>query len=448
MLNNKHLLLISSILTLGACSSVSGVFEGKNSQDPLEGERISVLELQKTLSPDPDKQLKSGQEFSLPEIWVNNDWPQSGGYPNHSMQNLSLENNKLKKAWSANIGTGSKSGIPLNTAPIIVDNIIYTLDSNTNLSAFNASNGKKIWKVNVEKKDENDRVISGGISFAHDTLYVTNGYGEVLAIHPKSGDIKWRKHLSAPSRAAPSVINDRVFISTMNSRLIALSAKDGSSLWEYTGISETTGLLGAASAGANNDIVVPVFSSGEITALRVENGSVAWSDNLSNARRYGGGLEGLSDIKAMPVLDRGIVIAISFSGKLAAIDEVSGTRIWQKDISGSQTPWVSGNYVYVLSSENQLIALSLSDGSILWISELPRFKDSKNNNNPINLTGPVMASGKLIIASSDGYIREINAHNGNVIRTIKTKKNVQIPPIIANNTLYLLSEDGTLTAYR
>ncbi len=448
MLKNKSLLLMSSVLVLSACSGVSSIFEKKDAQAPLEGDRISVLELQKTLKPDPNKQPKEGQQFVLPKSWVNSDYPQAGGYPNHSMQNLSLADNGLKKIWSTNAGKGSGGGIPITAQPVIANGMIYTLDSASNLSAFNITNGKRLWKTNVEHEDEGDRVISGGVSFAHGTLYVTNGYNEVLAISPENGDVKWRKQLPAPSRAAPSVINGRVFVSTINSRLVALSAKDGSGIWEYTGINETTGLLGAASPAANNDIVVPVFSSGEITALRVENGSVAWSDNLANVRRYGGGLESLSDIKAMPVLDGGIVLAISFGGKIAAIDAITGARIWQKEIGGSQTPWISGNHAYILSSENQLIALSLSDGSVLWITELPKFEDEEDKEDPISLTGPVMASGKLIIASSDGYIREINAHNGNAIRTVKTKKNVQIAPVIANDTLFLLSDDGTLTAYR
>ncbi len=384
----------------------------------------------------------------LPEIWKNTAWPQTGGYPNHSMQNPSLETAQLERAWSSDIGAGSASDLPLTTQPILAGGVIYTLDTEANLSAFSALTGKKLWRINVKKKNEDEPVISGGISFAHDTLYITNGYDQVLALSPKTGKIEWRHTLPAPSRAAPTVLGGRVFVSTVDSRLIALSAKDGASLWEYTGVSETAGLLGAASPAANNDIVVPVFASGEITALRVENGAVAWSDNLSNVRRYGGGLESLSDIKAMPVLTKGLVIAISFGGKLVAIDERTGTRIWQREIGGSQTPWVAENHIFVLSSENQLIALSLIDGSIFWIKELKRFEDEKDKEDPIHWSGPIMASGNLVVAGSHGYMSEINAHTGEIIQTLKIRKGVQISPIIANDTIYVLSEDGTLSAYR
>ncbi|MGN7439331.1 MAG: outer membrane protein assembly factor BamB family protein [Alcanivorax sp.] len=448
MLKTKTLPLVLCALSLTACSKVTGVFDSKKEERILEGERISVLQLQKSLV--ADTPLKEGERFALPNAWENKAWPQAGGYPNHSMQNLALQtqSGELKKIWSANIGRGSTRELPLTAQPIVADGRAFTLDTKSKLSAINIENGKRIWSISVKSDDEDDPVIGGGIAYAHKMLFVTNGYDEIISVSPETGDIMWRKTLPSPSRAAPTILSGRVYISTVDSRLVALDAKDGSSIWEYTGIGETAGLLGAASPGANKDIVVPVFSSGEITALRVENGSVAWSDNLSNVRRFGGGLESMSDITAMPVLDQGLVIAMSFGGKLVAIDERTGTRIWQREISGSKTPWITGNTLFVLSSENQLICMNILDGAIFWITELPRFEDEEDKEDPIHWTAPVLANGRLVLASSHGYLTEVNPHTGDVLSQIRTKKNVQVSPIIAGNTLYLLSNDGTLIAYR
>ncbi len=446
MIKNKALKFAVLTLCLSGCSSVSGMFGSKKEETKLEGERISVLELQRSLS--PDFTLEDGTTFTFPEPWLNEAWPQAGGYPNHAMYNLSLSGEGTKRLWSTSIGRGSTDELPLNAQPVIANNMIFTLDTNLSLSAFNLENGRRVWRTDVENENEDEEVISGGIAYAHGMLYVTNGYDEVLAVDHASGDIVWRKHLPAPSRAAPTVLNGRVYVTTIDSRLVTLSAKDGTGLWEYTGISETTGLLGAASAGANSDIVVPVFSSGEITALRVENGSVAWSDNLASVQRFGGGLGSLSDIKAMPIVDRGIIIAISYSGKMVAIDERTGTRIWQKEISGLQTPWVSGNLVFILSSDNQLIALNIMNGGIFWIKQLQQFEDEDDKEDPILWSSPIMADGELILAGSHGRLVRVNANNGDVIEFVKTGLNVQIAPIIANDTLYLLSENGKLSAYK
>ncbi len=442
-LNKLSLILLS--FSIVGCSSASNMFSSSDETPPLEGERISVLALQKAL--EVETPLSQEQGLTIPNSWRNEFWPQVGGYPNHSMQHLSLPASPLSLAWKADIGKGSSKHLPLTAQPIIVGGRIFTLDTDTTLTAFDSQNGKKIWETDVINPNEEDPVISGGMAFAGGYIYLTNGYSEVLAIAPKDGSIHWRKKLPAPARAAPTVMNDRIFISTLDNRLLALDAKDGSQLWDYKGLLETAGLLGAASPAVNRDIVVPAFSSGEIVALRVENGSVAWSDNLSNLRRYGG-LAGLADIEGLPVIDKGIVIAISYSGRLVAIDERSGTRIWQREIAGAQTPWLAGNNIFVLSNENQLIALSRDNGAIHWITDLPRYEDPSDKKGAITWTGPVLAGGRLILSGTEGRIIEVSPEKGDIKTQWSVDDTIIIPPIVAGGALFLLSEDGQLMAYK
>ena len=440
MTNLKRLSLSTlSLLILTSCS-LGDLFEEKGTA-PLKGERISILELQKSL--EPDNTVLDAQGLITPPEWKNEFWPQAGGYPNHSMQNLALPTGPLKKIWSADIGQGATKELPLTAQPVLVDDVIFTLDTDSRLSAFNAKTGRELWDTDVNNESEDDPVIAGGIAFSDNMLFITNGFSEIIAVNSANGQIIWRKALPAPSRAAPTILNERIFVSTLDSRLLALSIKDGSILWDYTGISEKTGLIGAASPAANNDIVVPAFSSGEISALRVENGSIAWSDSLSGVRSFGG-LSGIADIKALPVIDKGLIIAISFSGRLVAIDERTGTRIWQREIGGVQTPWMAGNHLFVLSSDNQIIALGRETGSISWVTDLPRF----DGDNPVILTGPILAGGRLIVAGSKGIVFEINPENGKIINKWDAGDTISIPPIIAGGTLYMLSEDGKLSAYR
>lgn len=434
----KRFLLLASLVCLASCS----VFD--DDAPPLQGERISVLELQRSLQPDGD--IESASPISIPKAWHNEYWPQAGGYPNHSMQHLALSEGQFSQAWSASIGEGSTDKLPLIAQPVVVDNRIFTLDTDSRLSAFDTQTGKSLWRVNVRDEDEDDPVIGGGIAFSNAILYVTNGYDELLAVNPQDGTILWRKTLPVPARAAPTIIDDRLFLTTLDGRVLALSPSDGSLLWEHIGISETAGLVGAASPAANFDIVVPVFSSGEVTALRVENGSVAWSDNLSNLR-VGGGLSSLSDIKAMPVIDKGIVIAISFSGRIVAIDERSGQRIWQREFGGAQTPWVAQDYVYVLSSDSELVALNRETGAIRWVTALDKYEDD-DRDDKLHWSGPVLAGGRLLLAGTDGRLLEVVAETGKILAQSRIGKSVALPPIVANKTLYLLAEDGTLLAFR
>ena len=437
---SKSLIAFCALALLAGCSSISSVFD-EDDKPPMEGERISVLELQESIEPG-DAALEA-QGLIAPEPWKNEFWPQAGGYPNHSMQNLDLSGGELKKIWSTDIGAGSTKQLPLTAQPIVVDGQIYTLDTESQLTAFDIKTGKQIWRTDVSDPDEDDPVIGGGIAYAAGVLYVTNGFDEVLALQPSKGEILWRKSIGSPSRAAPTILDGRLFVTTLENRILALNAGDGTLLWDYTGLSETAGLVGAASPAASRDIVVPAFSSGEITALRVENGVVAWSDNLAGVKRLGG-LDGLSDIKALPIIDKGLVVAVSFNGKIAAIDERTGNRIWQREIGSANTPWMAGNHLFVLSTENQLVALGRDSGVIRWVTKLLRSDDG----DPVIFTGPILAGGRLILAGTDGRVIEINPESGELIREWSIGNTVAISPIIAGGVLYILSENGTLSAYK
>ncbi|MCB1838742.1 MAG: PQQ-binding-like beta-propeller repeat protein [Rhodospirillales bacterium] len=435
------LLFVSMTLLMAGCSKVTSVFDSDADKPKLEGERISVLELQKTLEPEGEK-----HELLAPDPWNNAFWPQAGGYPNHSMQNPAL-GKEPGRAWKTSIGSGSGS-LPLTAQPVIAEGRVYTLDTDSSLRAFDIQSGKKLWETSVENDEEDEDVLSGGVSYSDGFLFVTNGYDEVLKIKAADGSITWRKNIPAPSRAAPTVIDNKIYLITLDNRVLALDENTGDTLWAYVGIVETAGLLGAASPAANSDIVVAVFSSGEVTALRVENGSVAWSDNISSARQYGGGIESLSDIKALPVLDHGLVIILSFGGKLVAFDQTSGARVWQREIGGAETPWVAGNFLFVLSNDQQLIALSLEDGRIIWVTPLPRYENEKKKSDPILWKGPVMGSGRLILSGTDGNMIEVNATNGKILGRWDSDRTPAVPPAIAANTLLLLSTNGELAAYR
>lgn len=430
------------VLGLSACGS--GGWFGEPEKPPLAGERKAAFDYERTLRPDADSKATS---FKADAQQQNSEWSQAGGNASHAMGSLTLSSAALRKAWSADIGTGSRTRLPLTAQPVVMGESIFTLDTDSNLSSFDTATGKNRWNVNVRSETEDEDVISGGIAGANGFLYVTAGYNEVLCVDAVKGDIKWRVKTQSPSRAAPTVLDGRVYVTSLSNSILSLNAADGRTLWEFSGLETQTGLVGAASPAVYGDLVIPAFSSGEIYALRTANGSVAWSDNLSGSLRLGG-LGALSDIRALPVVRGNVAYAISFAGKMAAIDMASGTRLWQKDISGSKTPWVSGNRIFLISSEEQIISLDSASGAVLWVSQLARYKDKKSKTGQIFWTGPVLAGERLIALSSDGRLAEIDPQQGTLVRESRIGEDVRIPPIVAGGTLYILSEDGALIAYR
>jgi outer membrane protein assembly factor BamB len=442
MMKFPSLVLLVGTIALTACS----YFDSEPDKKPLPGERISVLDLQQELQ--PSKEANAQEFIEIAQVTNNKEWPQTGGYPHHAMQNLGLgESGQLEPIWRADIGAGTDDGLPLITRPVIADGKVFTLDTRSKVRAFHDQTGKQLWESSIRDEKEDEPVIGGGVSYAGGVLFATSGYNEVLALNPEDGKIYWRTRISAASRAAPTVKNGRVFVTGLNNNVIAIDGSTGKIIWEYEGVGETTGLLGAASPAVDQDLVVAALSSGDLIALRVENGSIAWEDSLSNSLRLGA-MAGLSDIRGLPVIAGDVIFAVSYGGKMVAIDKRTGSRLWTREISSAETPWFSGNTIFVLGADYQLFALNAMNGEILWIRELPKYENPDSRKGLYTWNGPLMAGNRLMVVNNRGMVAEFEPRTGETLTNWTIKKPVMLSPVIANSALYLLADDGTLLAYR
>lgn len=441
----RFLTLGATALLLAGCglSDYFGDWFGAAPAPPLPGERIPVLLLRQDL--EPDARL-ADVEVKLPPPQANQDWPQAGGYPEHAMHHLA-SGETLERRWDVTVGSGSGSGTRMTAQPIAVAGKVYTMDVTSRVTALDAANGKELWQTNIMRDSEDSDAFGGGLAFADGRLFVSTGFAQVIAIGAADGKILWRADMPGPMRSAPTVAGGRVFIITIDNQTHALSAEDGSKLWSHTGISETAGLLGGASPAVSGGIVLVPYSSGELFALRVENGKTAWQDSLSNVRRIDA-LSSLADIRGKPVIDRGRVFAVSHSGSMVSIDLRSGARAWDREISGVETPWVAGNYVYVLSTDNILFCLTRDAGRVKWIRQLPRFLKPDKKKEPVTWTGPVLVSDRLIVAGSQGAAISVSPYTGDVLGEIALPEGVSVAPIVADNTLYFITNKARVVALR
>jgi outer membrane protein assembly factor BamB len=438
----KVLLVILAATVLSGCAVYEEFFEGKD-DPPLPGERISVLQHERSLSPDPEL---ANTQVLLPPPTPNATWPQAGGYANHAMHHIEVRD-ALTRTWSIDIGSGSDDEERLSGEPIIADGMVFTMDSETVVSAFDAKTGNSVWSVNLTPDDDDDGHISGGLAYSNGAVYVTTGFAQVIALEAKSGKVIWRKAMEAPMRAAPTVRGGRVFAVTLNNQMFALDAKNGEELWVHSGLPETASMLGGASPAVDNGVVVVPYTSGQLVALRVQNGRLLWEESLASVRRTDV-ISTLADIRGRPIIDRGRVIAMSHGGQIVAIDLRSGKRIWDRDIGGLESPWVAGDYVFALTNDSEIVCISRKDGRIRWVRGLPRFEDPEDREDPIIWTGPILASDRLIVAGSNGEALAVSPYNGNILGTVEMPDGVSVPPVVANGSVFFLADDAELIAYQ
>ncbi len=431
-------------LMLTGCSTVGGWFSSAPAAK-LPGKRISVMALDQSLQADPDLQSDT---IYLPDPVSNADWPQPGGSPSNAMYNLASSNG-FEKAWSRDAGSGSSGPAQLTASPVVAAGRIYVLDAESTLRAFNASTGERIWSQDLVPEDDDAAAgRGGGVAFDNGRLFIATGFGVVYAVNPADGSIIWKQNVGDPFRSSPTAAGGRVFAVTADNQAIALSQDKGDIIWRKQGISETAGILAATSPAVEDATVVIPYSSGEIYALRVENGNANWNDSLTRTGNMSS-LSELNDIAGRPVIDQGKVYAVSHSGRMAAIDLRTGERIWTREIGGVQTPWIAGDYIFLVTLDSELLALQRSDGRVRWIVQLQKFEDPEDNTSRrIQWSGPVLAGGQLVLVSSNEQMIAVSPQDGKTTKTVDLPEGSLIPPIVANGSIYVLTKNAELLSYK
>jgi len=438
---------IAFALALAAALGGCGIFKGGGSNHPrtaLLGDRIPVLSSETGAEIDP---ALATVPVDVPVAAINTEWAQPGGNAAKSMGQLAL-GQALARAWTVSI-PGSNPRARLAAGPVVADGKLFVVDTEGDVRAYNSQSGAPLWSTRMtsQSRDGRQSVFGGGVSYDNGKVYATNGIGDVAALDAANGSQIWKKRPGGPLRGAPTVANGHVYVVSQDNRLIALKQDDGTVVWDEAATLELAGIFGAGAPAAAQGTVVAGFSSGELNAYRYENGRGVWQDALSRSTATTQ-VATLSDIDAAPVIDSGRVYAVGQGGRMVALEIVTGQRLWELNIAGISTPWLAGEWIFVVTDDAKLYCIARANGHVRWVTELPRWKKERKREGPIGWTGPVLAGGRLILASTEGNFANVNVADGTLLSTGKAGGPVLLSPVVANETLYILDDKGKLSAWR
>lgn len=433
------LLPVLLVAVLAGCHAL-----GYGEERKLPGKRISVLTLENQIQKDP---TLASTPVVLPPPTDNLEWTQPGGSPDNAMAHVAL-GNQLRIAWTVEVGVGKAGTSRILSPPIVAGGRVFTMDAQSTVTAVDAGSGRKLWQLPLAPKKEDKKAgYGGGLAFENGRLFAASGFGFVAAVAPENGKVLWRQGLEVPIRAAPVAAGGQVYAITEDNQIFALAENDGHQLWNFQGIVEPARLLGNPSVAVSGDVVIVPFSSGELFALRIENGKPAWSDFLTRTGPLTA-LSTLSDIAGRPVIANGVVYASSHSGRTVAIDGRTGERVWSLTLASAEMPWVAGDFLYLVTVDGELVCLTRASGRVKWVSQLPRYKDPKDKDEQIEWSGPVLAGDRLILTSSNGKVGFVSPYDGKMLGTAPLPSGTFVPPVVARRTLYVLTGDAKLLALR
>ncbi|MFP4405929.1 PQQ-binding-like beta-propeller repeat protein [Rhodosalinus sp.] len=418
----------------------------------LPGERLHLREILQgpAAEPDPgDAEVENrALPLALPPPQVNPDWAQGIGSPRHRPVHPALSH-PLEPIWSVGIGQGDSRRQRITTDPVVADGRIFTIDAASALTATSAA-GETLWTLNlVPARDRGGEAMGGGLAVGDGTLFVTTGFGRLLAVDPATGAIRWDQKLDATGTGDPVYRDGLVYLVAGDTTAWAIEADTGRIRWQNDGVGDVRNVAGGPAPAFSDELVIFGYGSGELQAVFPQGGFPRWSSFVAG-RREGTAMGLVGDITGGPVIDEGRVFAANAAGRIVAFDLENGERLWTADDGAFDLIWSAGGSIFLVSDRNELLRLDASDGSRIWGVELPRYADERPRRRAAILPqyGPVVAGGRLVVAGADEVIRVFDPQSGELVQTVPLPGGATTTPVVAGGTLYVVTKDGQLRAFR
>lgn len=442
---------ISILLAVGllaGCSKRERILEGERFgvreaieagyADPVEGEAETADAAEDTPPP----------AVQIPAQTANTDWPQKRGNAGHFVSNAALAP-ALTELWTVSIGSGNSKRHRLTAEPVVAAGKVFTLDSQSMVKAHSTA-GATLWSTDLTPAtDRNGDASGGGLAFGGDRLFVTTGFGRLVALDPDTGAVLWEQKTDSVVAGAPTFADGLVYIVSRDNRAWAVNAEDGRVRWQVPGTPSPSGMIGGAAPAVTDRLVLFPVSSSEVVATLRKSGIRVWSAAISGQRR-GRVYANVADITGDPVVQGDTVFVGTQSGRTVALSAAGGERLWTAE-EGAYSPVTPvDNSVFLVSDQGELVRLDAETGDRVWGVELPYFTREKVKRRKAVFAnyGPVLAGDRLIVGSSDGIVRFFAPETGALLGEMPLRGGAASDPVVANGTLYLVSGDGRLHAYR
>ena len=434
----------TAFIALTACSSIP--FFGNSGNDDKEqldkAGRVTMVLAEEAVEAKPELATES-IELLPPTDMAS--WPEAGGTPAKAPGHVNAAPD-LKIAWRNSVGKGSSNKSAVTTPPVASETAIYTLDADQTIYSTEISSDRTLWKKELKGLTKRDKTaLGGGLAVTDGTLIVASGFGYVTRVSAEDGTELWKRELGVPMTGAPTVKDGTIFVASNNNEVFALDLETGETDWSDQAIAESARVLGSPSPAAIEDFVIAPYSSGEIIAYLANNGRRLWTDAISQAGRFTP-ISEINDIGSRPVLAGGLVFASSQSGITVAIDGRSGNRVWARPIGSTQAPALSGKFLFVIGTNATLAALDAGSGDAYWVTELPQYKNEKKKKKRISYSGPLLASGRILIVSSYGELLAFDPQTGEQTASLDIKDTTYIEPIAVQGKVFLLTDEAKLVA--
>ena len=438
----------ASLAALAACAQREVILPGD--RFPVRADLAASIPVEGEPAPVPQfEPANQSLPISLPPQVQSSDWTHRAGNARHLMPHSALSPTP-GRVWSADIGLGASRKARIAAAPVVASGRVFTLDAGAQVVATSTA-GETLWSADLTAGfDRGGGQSGGGLAAGGDRLFVTTGYGEVVALEAATGAVIWRQRVDAPVSGAPATDGQAVYVSGRDGSAWAIDAADGKVLWQVAGTSGVAGYVGAAAPSVTDRAVIFPTAAGDLMAvLKIGGGTRIWQQSLAG-RRLGRAFAFSPDVTGDAVIDGSVMYAGTAAGRTVAMSTSSGEPIWSAGEGALGPVAVAGGSVFLVNDEAELVRLDAATGQVIWAQPMPYFTQDKikRRKGIFAHYGPVLAGGRVLVVSSDGLLRAFDPVDGSLTHTAELPGGAATQPAVAGGTLYVVGGNGQLHAFR
>lgn len=357
----------------------------------------------------------------------------TGNVPSPSSLPPNPHKARLVLAWSHDVGGGGGNQL-LGLAPSVARGEVFVAAAGGYVAAYKVADGRLVWQRHIRHAR-----LSGGPTAGAGIVALGTRGGYVVALEASDGKPKWRHFVGSPVITSPAIAPGIVAVKTMAGNLIGLDPASGAELWVVSESPPSLTLRYGIHPLIVKGIVYAGFADGKVIAVNTSTGKVLWRRQVA-AGRGSNPITNLVDVGGLLGYAAGDLYAVTYQGRLVAIDTASGQILWSRKLSSYTGLTLDAAHVYVDDTAGRVHAFDLVTGVPDWVYKKLAYR---------RLSAAVPFGSLVVAGDFWGWLHLLDRNNGHYLGRVRAgDRAIRMPPIVINHVLMALTNGGTLAAYR
>ena len=336
-----------------------------------------------------------------------------------------VESVNLDSEWNKKFGSDNNFG---KLVPAFSNDTIIHISSNGYLVAIDSVSGVDLWTKQTQD------LVSGAVTVGFKKIFYGTLDGDLIALDFKDGTEIWRSKVSSEILSPPVTNGSIVAAQTSDGKITGFNIKDGEQKWVHQNTIPKLTLRGTATPILAKGFIFTGFANGKVSMIYPDSGAIRLEMPVT-MNEGKSELERVVDVDGKSIVSNNILVSASYQGNITAIDLQQGQIAWQEKISSVHDLVSVRSRIIAIDEKDSIKGFGLSTGAILWQQDGLKLR---------GVSSPAALGNNFAIGDSEGYIHILDSKNGYFVGRKKVSKRPILEVISKGTYLVVVDDSGRL----